>query len=63
MALSKKDYEAIAKIIRYQYETCSIPSCVCLHRLKEDMADYFAKDNPRFDRIRFMAACRSRSND
>lgn len=51
--LSRKDYKAIAEIMKTEsrgYET--IPD-----RISEKLADYFAQDNPRFDRDRFLAAC------
>lgn len=54
MAMSKKDYEAIAQ---------AIADCTN-HSNKEDMmfvakelADYMAKGNPLFSRVRFLDAC------
>lgn len=29
----------------------------CGHQFTDRLADYFAKDNPRFDRAKFLAAC------
>lgn len=46
MAMSKKDYEAIAEIVR----TADI------RYLAESLADHFAKENPRFDREKFLQA-------
>lgn len=50
---SKKDYEAIAKLLRPYSEAEKVPpfSIACA------LADYFAQDNPHFDRARFLAAC------
>jgi hypothetical protein len=57
---SKKDYVAIAGILSqvrqeaiafYAYDA---REAVC--DMAKDFADYFAKDNPRFDRARFLAA-------
>ena len=50
MAMSKKDYEAIAAIMR--------ESNLDLNDIENDLADYMAEDDPRFDRARFLAACR-----
>ena len=56
---SKKDYVAVAKAIRRNTQECmeqcsiqDIPS-----RIAREVADHFAKDNARFDRERFLAAC------
>ena len=59
--MTKKHYEAIASILErmhpdedslsYQYELSRFTE------LAERLADYFATDNPRFDRVRFLTAC------
>ena len=57
--LSKKDHKAIAEIVErcsgpdahWDYTTTYTADMVC------DLADYFAQDNPQFDRERFLAAC------
>jgi len=58
--LTKKHYEAIARIAKQwmddaeQYDRESV-DMVCWQAC--NLADYFAKDNPRFDRARFLKAC------
>jgi DNA-binding MurR/RpiR family transcriptional regulator len=50
--LTKKDYKAIAEIIRsagYKW--------LYLKRISSDLADYFEQDNPAFDRAKFINAC------
>ena len=52
--LTKKDFKAIAEIIKRnncwkeEYYT---------EKIAKAFADYFATQNPRFDRERFMQAC------
>lgn len=63
--LTGKDFEAVAEIIDKQTD---IPSqCYedeydrgwdeATRRLGERLADYFAGQNPKFDRERFLKAC------
>ena len=47
MTLSRKHYVAIAEILNQAEVT---------HALCRDFAEYFAKDNPRFDEARFLNA-------
>ena len=47
MTMTKKDYDAIAKILREETTTWDI---------KDALADLFAADNPRFDRSRWWEA-------
>lgn len=57
--LHRKDYKAVAAIVNrcsgpdshYSYQTTHTDD------LCKDLADYFATDNPRFDRERFLTAC------
>ena len=50
--MTKKHYEAIARIIlQCEMENESRDMLVYM------LADYFAQDNPRFDRVRFITAC------
>jgi hypothetical protein len=51
--MTKKDYEAIAECIRES----GIDEKV-IEDLENALAGYFKQDNPRFDRARFLAACR-----
>jgi hypothetical protein len=52
--MTKKHYEAIARIIRHYIESCQISKeCEVL----DELADYFEQDNPRFLREKFLKAC------
>jgi len=53
MSVSKKDFEAIAKIIG-EYSWVSPDT---FEGLANDLADYFKTQNHLFDRRRFMKAC------
>jgi hypothetical protein len=58
MAMSKKDYVAIAAVFRGQVETKADPKRVQMIRiLAHGIADVMARDNSRFDRARFLQAC------
>jgi hypothetical protein len=50
--MSRKDYEAIARIINSLALTDAKRES-----LGQQMADYFEATNPRFDRERFVKAC------
>ncbi len=60
---SRKDYVAVAKIINdAQPLPGSTPTAATITRcslenVAQDLAKYFATDNARFDRARFLAAC------
>lgn len=58
---SRKDYVAIAKMIKCQRENAldGHSTLECLDSLAEQAASYFAKDNHAFDHARFMAACQT----
>ena len=52
--MTRKDYVMIADVIK------NLDECIDsygLDVLVENMSDALAKDNPRFDRARFLAAC------
>lgn len=51
--VTKKDFKAVAEIIRKQYEDGGV---WCLD-FAQKIANYFATQNPRFDCNRFMKAC------
>ena len=56
--LSKKYYKRIATIIR---DTKALYGCECtkaIERIEFQLRQYFAEDNPRFDRVKFTEACR-----
>jgi hypothetical protein len=52
--LTRKVYEAQAAIIKKHVPTAGRDHC---YELATDIANYFANDNPRFDRTRFFEAC------
>lgn len=52
---SRRDYEAVADAIEAAGHEPTTESA--LHVVALKMADYFAKDNPRFDAHRFFDAC------
>lgn len=58
--LTKKHFKAIAEIIRTSRDviityTSNKPIAEC--DVAEHLADYFATQNPRFDRQKFLDAC------
>lgn len=55
--LSRQHYKAIAEIIKGNDTGERVSTrLVCLD-IAEELANYFAQDNPRFDRQKFLAAC------
>ena len=57
--ITQKDFKAVAEIIRdsHHYDSCGQQmSNVCFKRAAKRFADYFATQNQRFDRNRFMKA-------
>ena len=61
MALSKKDYISIAKIIS-DCENIRKGSNTYLNSLPlvYDLTEYFQADNPRFNGAKFIGACKGR---
>ena len=61
MAFTRQHYQAIASIIRAELTPHGIINSdhtnLPLTRLAENLAEYFAKDNPRFDHKKFLSAC------
>ena len=58
--LTKKDFKAVAEIIKdsYNYDWCGREmSKVCFNRVAKRFANYFATQNPRFNRQKFLDAC------
>lgn len=52
--LTRKDYKAIAEIIKANTNNeCAAGA----YNIGLELADYFAKDNPRFDKDKFLKAC------
>ncbi len=56
--MTKKDYIAIASIIRGISDTAT-PGETKVGLIVDGLGKLFEKDNPRFDRERFKAACLS----
>lgn len=58
---TRKHYKAIAEIIKKRLNlnqgTRHTPRFLYADEVADDLADYFAGDNPRFDRERFLTAC------
>jgi len=63
--MTKKNFEAVAKILRHN--TVDVSEHSTEHEIGRanqselilsDLADYFASDNPNFDRARFLKASR-----
>lgn len=50
---TQKDYKAIAEIIRKTYTSYDLT----YRNITRRFADYFAEDNPRFNRDKFFKAC------
>ena len=55
----KRHYKVMANIIKGQLRLLDTTrEREAIHTFKAVLADYFAADNPRFDRDKFIAACR-----
>ena len=57
---SKRHYEAIAKVIKDHNVNDKLPShrsTECCYYVVADIVDMFERDNPKFDRVRFLDAC------
>jgi len=59
--MTKKHFEAISKVLsKYQatplYESDYSDYRTAAH-IAEDLADYFEKENPKFQREKFLQAC------
>lgn len=60
--MSKKDYELIANCIRAEHNMCEARGYgdirkQSVHFIALSLANKFARDNPRFDYVRFLTAC------
>lgn len=51
--MTRKDYVKTAEILS---DVSDVIDDVVLYALAKDFSDYFAKDNPNFDRTRFFRA-------
>ena len=65
MTLSRKDYKAIAQILHDQGDAFvrGDDGFHLLEILAHNLAWYFEQDNPRFDREKFIEACRYESEE
>lgn len=63
--MTRKNYEAIARTIRDEFEA-SLPEsdpafirggAYVLEETAKSLADYMQRDNPRFNKNRFLKAC------
>jgi hypothetical protein len=64
MAMSRKDYEKVAAILREENDfagdgrdLASRTARAVVATVTVKMADMFAEDNPRFNRAKFLEAC------
>lgn len=62
----RQHYKAIAEKVKLHTERIDIDDlrdlrngmpCIMQITFCRDLADYFAQDNPRFDRAKFLVAC------
>ena len=56
--LSKKYYKAIAKIISDTKTEHENNPKIAMQHLEYRLREYFAEDNPKFNRVKFAEACR-----
>lgn len=59
--MTKKDYIAIAAILkqaRYKWDDGTATRDMVCNSIAVELADVMARDNPRFDRACFLAACK-----
>lgn len=52
--MTRKDYVETATIL---LDHSDVVEDVVLYSIAKDFANYFVKDNPRFDETRFLQAC------
>ena len=58
MTVTKKHFEAIAEIMKTRLDNITdIAMQYGIEMVSDDLANYFEKQNPQFDRIRFLKAC------
>ena len=55
--MTKKDYKVIAAIIKANYSVSTEPVKFVLRDMTDQIAQYFAEENERFDRAIFVRAC------
>jgi hypothetical protein len=59
--LTRKHFKALASILA-EHANCAPDLDLCVQGIREDIASYCARENPNFDRARFMAACQGSEN-
>lgn len=58
MALSRKDYVAVAEVFKYRVENAGNETeLLAAELIADDIAKVFKADNSRFDTNRFLTAC------
>lgn len=56
----KRHYSALATIVRIARKRPNDSVAECLLDIEADLADLFARDNPKFKRSQFLRACQPR---
>ena len=54
---TRQHYEAIAEIMKINSTKEVCATRLVILDIAEELANYFAQDNPRFDRQKFLEAC------
>lgn len=61
---TRKHYAAMADLVSSRVKQMSVERHPCqsyaqrsIAQMAQEMADYFAKDNPKFNRAKFLEAC------
>ena len=54
--MTKKDFERAAKLCADKRKNLALPKLV--NKIEETFVEFFEGDNPRFDRVKFLHACR-----
>lgn len=60
--MTKKDYEAFAGMFR-TYGEAGVYTCPEVLALAKESAKLFQRDNPKFDRDRYLKACGAKLED
>ena len=54
---TERTFKAVAEIIKKHYHAANRHADLPFENLADDLADFFARENPNFDRNKFMEAC------
>lgn len=57
MAFTKQHYEELASIISAYKSVCNAEQIETINGMVNELSDCFMRDNPRFDRQKFVKAC------